>query len=106
MKHRTECSSREAALEGRFSQCPTRDVLQDLNGIQTLRAVSNHAVKSIKHSCYQATPNDRLHVSNSLLRSKDCCAVHFFLPSTPSSLRPRKSRMAFAISLTWVSKAK
>lgn len=31
--------------------------------------------------------------------SRDCegCAVRLFLPSMPSSLRPRKSRMAFAI---------
>src|SRR5579864_5792811 len=98
MERRAEGSSSEAALEGRSSQCATRDVLQDLNGIQTLRAVSNHAVNSIKYSCYQATPKDRLHVSKILLRGEDCCVVHFFLPSTPSSLRPRKSRMASAIS--------
>jgi hypothetical protein len=31
-------SRSEAALEGRFSQGAARDILQDLNGIQTLRA--------------------------------------------------------------------
>src|SRR5215469_15598667 len=98
MKCRAKGGSSEATVEGRFSQCATRNVLQDLNGIQTLRAVSNHAVDSIKHSRHQAAPKDCLQVSKSLLPSKDCCAVHFLLPSTLSSLRPRKSRMAFAIS--------
>src|SRR6516225_569381 len=88
----------EATLEGRLSQRAAPDVLQDLNGIQTLCAESNHAVDGIKYSSHQATPKDRLHVRKSLPLSKNSCVVHFFLPSTPSSLRPRKSRMAFPIS--------
>jgi hypothetical protein len=59
----------QAALKGRFSQRATRDVLQDLYGIQTLRAVSNHAINCVKYSCYQAAPKDRLLVSKSLFRS-------------------------------------
>jgi len=66
MKSRAEGSSRKAALEGRFSQRPLAMLLQDLNGIQALSAVSNHAVDSIKCSSYQATPKDRLHVGKRL----------------------------------------
>ena len=78
-------------MEGRWSQRAASDVLQDLNGIQTLSAESNHAIDSIEYSGYQATPKDRLHVCKSRFLSKNCCAIHFFLASTPSSLRPRKS---------------
>jgi hypothetical protein len=67
-------------------------------GFKTLRAVSDHAVDSIKYSSYEATPKDRSHVGKSLLRSKDPLHYSFLSPSTPSSLRPRKSRIAFAIS--------
>src|SRR5262249_16096790 len=98
MKCGTKGSSSKAALERRLSQGTACDVLQDLNRIQALRAESNHAVDSVKYSSGQATPQNRLHVRKSLLLSKNCCVVHFFLPSTPSSLRPRKSRMALPIS--------
>src|SRR5215472_10647208 len=98
MKHRAKVSSSEAAMEGGLSQRAARDVLQDLNGIQPLGTIGNHAVDRIKCSSHQPTPKDRLRVRKSLLLSKNFCVVHFFLPSAPSSLRPRKSRMASAIS--------
>src|SRR5215471_21283273 len=83
MKRRPKGSSCQAALEGRLSQRAAGDVLQHLDGVQTLGAESNHAVDSIKYSSSQSTPEDRLPAGKSLLLSENRCVVHSFLPSMP-----------------------
>src|ERR1051326_5717732 len=98
MKGCYEGSRRQSALESRFSHRAARDVLQDLNWVQPLRPVGNYAIDSVNYSGYQATHEDCFDSCRRLILSKSGCGVHFFLPSVPFSLRPRKSRIAFPIS--------